>query len=288
MPPHASSVLDVVLGAVVVVGVVVVVVSGTHVHGCATAAPHVEPAGQPPMQTGPTPLHPSSVVVVVVAPVVVVVTATQVHGCAVAALHAKPAGQPPMQSGPTPLHESSVVVVVVAGPPVVVVAEPPGTVVVVTTSVKCDTPASATAPMPGRSPELSTSRFPVAGTQKTLTSVDGCGPPSERQPAAAPVAEMLVAIGFEKAPSVRCRQTPNPVDVQSVSAVQACDGGPSNAPAVLAQKPQKTRACPGWLPRLVATLVCVPVLSAKPIGRPPRDGGFGRQSWLVGYAAPSD
>src|SRR5581483_4862171 len=139
MPPHASSVLDVVVdvAVVVVVGAIVVVVSGTQVHGCAVAAPHVEPAGQPPMQTGPTPLHPSSVdvvvlgAVVVVGVVVVVVSGTHVHGCATAAPHVEPAGQPPMQTGPTPLHESSVVVVVVAGPPVVVVVEPPGTVVVV-------------------------------------------------------------------------------------------------------------------------------------------------------------
>jgi hypothetical protein len=55
--------------------------------------------------------------------------------------------------------------------------------------------------------------------QKTLTSVETCGRPSARQVAGEPVAEMLVALGLEKAPFVRWRQTVNVPLVQSALVV---------------------------------------------------------------------
>src|SRR5262249_10801131 len=56
-------------------------------------------------------------------------------------------------------------------------------------------------PGPGRSAIPSTDRLPVAGMQKMLTSVDGCGRPSEPSPAGDPVWVMAWAVGWPKAPA---------------------------------------------------------------------------------------
>src|SRR5262245_4796638 len=126
--------------------------------------------------------------------------------------------------------------------------------------------------------------------QKMLTSREACESWSVRSPAATPVELIVWAVATLNAPGPRCAQSVKGAFVHSAFERHGCGGGPSKLGEVVRpQNPQKANCAPGGVSaKFCAVLVCVEVLSAKGIGRIPRNAPCGGgQSWLVGYAVPS-
>src|SRR5438876_731773 len=121
--------------------------------------------------------------------------------------------------------------------------------------------------------------------QKTLASVDGCGAPSAMHPAGVPVSSMCAPSAKVKAPLWLCSQLVKAPLVQSLSALQGLGGFSKAPPPGTRQKGQKTRTLEMPAPVWNASLLAVPVVNEKEIGRGPMSANTsGGQSWLVGYA----
>src|SRR5262245_48460736 len=121
--------------------------------------------------------------------------------------------------------------------------------------------------------------------QKTLTSVEACGPSARQAVAGSPVAVIVVAAPFPKAPSVRCSQRTNGEEVHWELKVQGCGGfWNGNGATLLRQNPQKTFDWVGLVGAFGAAVsLAEPVVRANGIGSVPMkpDSGGG-QSWLLG------
>src|SRR5438093_1841076 len=121
--------------------------------------------------------------------------------------------------------------------------------------------------------------------QKTLASVDGCWAPSAMHPAGVPVSSMCAPSAKVKAPLWLCSQLVKAPLVQSLSALQGLGGFSKAPPPGTRQKGQKTRTLEMPAPVWNASLLAVPVVNEKEIGRGPMSANTsGGQSWLVGYA----